>query len=244
MSVSTLGIVLRQNKIMGDRRMLTVFTEKLGKVSVSVNGGRGGKSKSSLAYRPFTLGSYDLYGRGDVYSMGRAEAVRAWYGIGEDVDRYMQGSFLLEFTDRLLEEGGPAPGLFALLRDFFDVLETRTKAHSFLAVAYQIKAVRIMGVMPELDSCVVCGKKTGDFTFNVEAGGTVCPDCAQYNRLIYTNDSDIISKIKYIAGTPVRDLGKLYLDAEALSKVSDLVRAYTRCHLDIPNLKSETIITV
>ena len=243
MSVSTQGIVLRQNKIMGDRRMLTVFTEKAGKVSVSVNGGRSaGRSKSSLAYRPFTLGSYDLYGRGEVYSMGRAEVVKVWYGIGEDIDRYMQGSFLLEFTDKLLEEGAPAPGLFSLLRDFFDVLEQRTKEHSFLALAYQLKAIKMMGVMPEVDSCVICGKKAGNYMFHVEAGGAVCPDCAQYNRLIYRNDSDIITKIKYIVRTPVKDLGKIYLEEAALEEVSSLVRAYTTCHLDISKLKSESII--
>lgn len=250
MQYNTAGIVLRQIKIPGDRRMLSIFTERFGKISVSVAGNKmSGKTRGSLAFRPFTLGSYDIYTGRDYYSLGRAETSKSWFGIGEEIERYLEGSFVLEFTDRLLEESVPSPALFSLMKDCFDVLEKRTKEHSFLTTAFQIKAVAIMGVAPELENCVICGKKHDDYMFINEAGGCVCRNCISEvsksdNPLIYRNDSDIINRIKYLIRTPMKNLERIYLEEQSLGEINRLIREYSRYHLDIAELKSERVIKV
>jgi len=250
MQYNTAGIVLRQIKIPGDRRMLSIFTERFGKISVSVAGNKmNGKNKGSLAFKPFTLGNYDIYTGRDYYSLGKAETVKSWFGIGEDVDRYLEGSFILEFTEKLLEESVPSPHLFALLKDYFDVLEKRTRAHSFLTTAFQIKAVSVMGVAPEVESCVICGKKYDDYMFVNEAGGCVCRNCISEvskrdNPLIYRNDSAIIDRIRYLIRTPMKKLEKIYLEEESLGEINRLIREYSRYHLDINELKSERVKNV
>ena len=243
MQVSTKGIILRQTKTVNDMRMLTLFSEQFGKISAAAkNDNFRGKLKSSLAIRPFTLGRYDLYKNRDGYRMGRSETIRSFFGIGEDIDRYMEASFVLEFTDRILEENAPAPAIFQLMTDYFEALERRTKEMSFLTTVYQIKAVQILGYSPRLNECVHCGKKGADFMFHVESGGAICKECAGDNGLIYRSDSDIIDKIKFINRCSMKELEKLYLDKQALDELNDLIRRYTRFHLDIPDLKSETLL--
>ena len=244
MQVSTRGIILRQTKTVNDMRMLTLFSEQYGKISAAAkNDNFRGKLKSSLAIRPFTLGRYELYKNRDGYRMGRSETLRSFFGIGEDIDRYMEASFVLEFTDKILEENAPAPAIFQLLTDYFDALERRTKEMSFLTTVYQIKAVNILGYSPRLNECVHCGKKGEDFMFHVESGGAVCRKCAGDNGLIYRSDSDIIDKIKYISRSSIKELEKLYLEKQALDEMNDLIRRYTRYHLDISDLKSETLLS-
>lgn len=243
MQLTTRGIILRQTKTVNDMRMLTLFSERFGKISVAAkNDNFRGKLKSSLATRPFTLGNYDLYKNRDSFRMGRSETLRSFFGIGEDVDRYMEASFVLEFTDKILEENAPAPSIFQLMIDYFDALERRTKEMSFLTTVYQIKAVKIMGYSPHLRSCVHCGKEKPDYMFHVESGGAVCPDCARDNGLIYHSDSDIIDKIKFISKSSMKELEKLYLEKQSLDEMNSLIRRYTRYHLDISDLKSESLL--
>ncbi|MBQ1303078.1 MAG: DNA repair protein RecO [Firmicutes bacterium] len=243
MQVSTKGIILRQTKTVNDMRMLTLFSEQFGKISVAAkNDNFRGKLKSSLAIRPFTLGRYELYKNRDSYRLGRSETVRSFFGIGENIDRYMEASFVLEFTDKILEENAPAPAIFQLMTDYFDALERRSKEMSFLTTVYQIKAVQILGYSPRLNECSHCGKREGDFMFHVESGGAVCPDCARDNGLIFKSDSDIIDKIKFISRSSMKELEKLYLEKQALDEMNLLIRRYTRYHLDIPDLKSETLL--
>ena len=51
----TEGIVLRQVKISYNRKMILLFSRKYGKISAGTNIGEKGKSRSSLAIKPFTL---------------------------------------------------------------------------------------------------------------------------------------------------------------------------------------------
>ena len=113
---------------------------------------------------------------------------------------------------------------------------------SFLTTVYQIKAVKILGYSPHLRSCVHCGKEKPDYMFHVESGGAVCPDCARDNGLIYHSDSDIIDKIKFISKSSLKELEKLYLEKQSLDEMNSLIRRYTRYHLDISDLKSESLL--
>src|SRR5699024_3711176 len=103
------------------------------------NIGEKGKSRSSLAIKPFTYGRYELFKSRDSYNINSAETIKSYYAIGEDVDKYMNGAYVLEFTERVLEEGVPSFGIFNLLLDFFDILETRDKGIGTLVLAYQTK---------------------------------------------------------------------------------------------------------
>lgn len=240
MQVQTKGIILKQTKIMNDKRMLSIFTERYGKISVASNNDTGrSKVKSALAYKPFTLGNYDLYKVRDTYRLAKGETLKSYYKIGEDVDKYFEASYVLEFTNKLLIENEPARSMFDLLSDYFEILERRTKEYSFLTLVYQIKAIQMCGYMPQLTECVCCGKKNTDFSFYVEGGGAICHDCAQDNGLIYKSDSDIIEKIVFIANNSIKAMEKIYLETDSLEKMKSLIRDYTKYHLDISGLKSE-----
>ena len=243
MHVQTRGIILKQTKIMNDRRMLVMFSEEKGKISVASGYGASGRNKSALAYKPFTLGKYELYKGREIYSIDKAETLKSYFSIGEDVDKYMCGSYVLEFMDKLLEEEAPSPKLFLLLNEFFELIEKRPREYLFLVRAFQIKAIQLSGYMPELDRCVVCGRKEGPFVFGVEAGGVVCANCTKDIGLIYKVDSGIIDKIKYIAANPLRKMGNLYLDEPSLSVISELIKRYIAYHMDIQNLKSEEFLS-
>lgn len=243
MNVLTRGIILKQIRLMNDRRMLLMFSEEKGKISVSASNGSFGKSKSSLAYKPFTLGRYDLYKGRDLYYINRADTLKSFFSIGEDIDKYLYASYVLEFTEKLLPEETPSPPLFSLLTDFFSILEKRPGEYLFLVRAYQIKAIGCCGYMPQLEVCAVCGNKTESGSFSLQAGGVVCENCIQDIGLILQVGSDIIEKIKYIASTPLKKIGNLYLDPASLEAISELIKQYMAYHMDIRDLKSEAFLS-
>ncbi len=243
MNIQTRGIILKQIKLMNDRRMLMMFSEEKGKISVSASQAGSGKKRAALAYRPFTLGRYELYRAREIYSIQKAETLRSYFSIGEDIDKYLYASYALEFTEKLLPEEAPAPGLFSLLTEFFSILEKRPGEYLFLVRAYQLKAIQCCGYGPSLSGCVICGKPVEDGCFSVKAGGLVCPSCRQDIGLILQVGSDIIEKIKYILKTPLKKIGKLYLDQASLKAISQLILQYLAYHMDIRDLKSEAFLS-
>lgn len=101
--------------------------------------------------------------------------IKSYYAIGENVDKYMNGAYVLEFTERVLSEGVPAPGIFHLLLDFFDLLESRDRGIGTLVLGYQIKLFKYAGVAPQVDRCVHCGEKKEAYKFSIPEGRDFVP---------------------------------------------------------------------
>lgn len=248
MITDTEGIVLRQIRASYGRRMILLFSKKFGKISAGTGIGERGKSKSSLALRPFTYGRYELFKGRDSYNINSAEALRSYYAIGEDVDKYMNGAYVLEFTEKVLAEGVPAPGIFNLLIDFFDILEKRERGIGTLVLAYQTKVLKYSGVLPVLDRCAMCGEKKDPFKFSVEEGGVICSQCSQKiensqsHTLIYDIEFGIVDILKYFTAHSLKKLESLALREDAGKLLQRILRDYAAYYLDASDIKSEKLV--
>ncbi len=248
MFAETEGIIFKQVKIVNGRRMLLLFSKKYGKISAGTNMNEKGKTKSSLALRPFTYGKYEVIKNREIINIQSAEVVKSYYRIGEDIEKYMSCSYVLEFTEKILEEEEPAPKLFRLLLDFFEMIERRTKRYHSLVLAYQIKALQEVGNMPEVNQCVVCGKEDDIAFFCIKEGGIVCRKCnpnlpnITNDTLIYPINFGIVNILRFILSNPLSRLEHLALDEKVEVQLSQMIRSYIAYHLDIGELKSESFL--
>ncbi len=243
MFISTEGIILKQVKATSGIRMVLLFSKKYGKISASTTANEKGRTKTALAMRPFTYGNYEIFKNRSYYNINSADVIKSYYGIGEDIDKYMCSSYVLELTDKFLVEEQPNPKLFNLVIDFFESIERRTKKHETLVLAYEIKALKILGFLPQVNQCACCGKESIDKYFSITEGGMLCNDCYNDNnndRLICNVDFGIVDIIKYFNDNPVKALEKLALDDEVCRKLQRIIKKYMAYHLDINNLKSES----
>lgn len=246
MVTDTEAMVLKQVKTLNGRRMLLLFTKKFGKISVGTSATEGGRNKSALAVRPFTYGRYELFKGRESYNLNNGQVIKSYYGLGEDLDKYMAGSYVLELTEKLLADELPQPRMFSLLLEFFDSLERRQKKHDTLVMAYMVKTLDILGTMPNIRECSVCGSENPRRFFSVGEGGMICGSCAENlmkdpgnEPLIYDTDFDIINILRYFQKEPFEAFSKLALDEEILKKLRAILKSYMAYHLDVGKLKSE-----
>lgn len=248
MLVDTEAIVLRQVKTSYGRKMILLFSKRYGKISAGTSISEKGRNKSSLALKPFTYGRYEMFKNRDSYNINAVEVIKSYYKIGEDVDKYMNGAYVLEFTEKALADEVPAPAVFRLMTEFFDLLENRQKGIGTLVLAYQVKLFRYLGVMPELERCAVCGQKKEPAAFCVEEGGAVCADClgeirnSDNHRLIYDAKLGIINILRYFTVNPLKSIENLALKEETGRLLQKLVRDYAAYYLDVSELKSEKLV--
>lgn len=248
MITDTEAVVLKQTKTSYGRKMILLYTKKYGKISAGTNIGEKGRSKSSLALRPFTYGRYELFKNRESYNINSAEVIKSYYKIGEDVDKYLNGAYVLEFTEKAVAEEVPSPEIFKLLTDFFELLEQRKKGMGTLVLAYQLKLFRILGIMPQLDRCVICGNEAEPKAFSIAEGGMICGTCIQnvqnseHHTLIYEAEFDIVNILRYFMVCPLKNFENIALKEETGRKLQRFVRNYAAHHLDISELKSEKLV--
>ena len=248
MIISTTGIIFRQIRTGGGRRMLLLFTKDLGKISCGTSLGKNQKSRSQLALHPYTYGNYQIYQGRNYYNLDRAETIRSFYRIGENLDRYAAASRILELTEKVVPEDLPMPQVFDLLIDFFDALEHRGSRFETLTLAYEVKLLRALGSFPLLDRCAHGGEE-GELTyFSIPDGGMICEDCARklasegQDSLIYKVKFDIVSIIKYLEEKPFQAFHGTALKQEQAEILERIFREYFAYHLEIRGLKSDSVI--
>lgn len=258
MLADSTGIILRRINATSGRKMLSIFTQKYGKISAGTSiSEKSSKGKATLSLNRFTYGRYEIFRSRDFYNVNSGEVVKSFFRIGEDPDKYFAASFALELTDKALPEELPQPKLLNELVDFLGTLEDRSKGFITIVIAYEIKLLDAVGMLPNLDECVVCGSKPDDAKrlryFSVEDGGMICDKCmreieqeiAQNSRsktkprLIYSPKFDIVSIIKYFSKRPISAFGNIMLYVETEEELYKILREYISYHMDVGTLKSE-----
>lgn len=244
MKEETRGIVLRQIKMMNDRRLIVLFTERFGKVAAGTSMSEKGKGKSALAVRPFTLGHYELTRSRDRTFISGGKVLRSHYEIGEEPDRYLEAAFALEFADKLLPEGRPEPAFFQLLVHFLAALEERKGSYGTLACGYLCRSIVQSGIEPELASCIRCGAKEPEY-FSIAEGGLLCRTCRLEpggdSALIFPVTQDIIEVLQFMLEQPLGRLDNLAIHKELEGDIRKILRAYCAVHLGVEGLKSDAI---
>ena len=79
MLITTEGIVLKQNKIANNRRMIVVFTKDYGKISAGTGLSERGRNRSALALRPFTYSEYEIFKIGTITTSTERELSAALF---------------------------------------------------------------------------------------------------------------------------------------------------------------------
>jgi DNA repair protein RecO (recombination protein O) len=213
------GIVLRQTKALKGRRMITLFTDRYGKVSAGTNISERGRGKSASAIRPFTRGRYTLKRDRGYTNISAAEALKSYYSIGEDYEKFVNASLVLEFAGRMLPEEAPAPELWEATVTFMDLMEGRSRGHRTLTAAWLARALVIAGVSPGAENF-------------------------ENDKLFSALEFDTLEALAYLMGNPMERMAALALDDDRAGAIIRALLRFAEAHLDIGNLKSEALFAV
>jgi DNA repair protein RecO (recombination protein O) len=213
------AIVLRQTKALKGRRMITLFTDAYGKVSAGTNLSERSRGKAALAIRPFTRGRYTLRRERGYTNIVSAETLRSSYSIGEDYEKYINASLVLEFAGRMLPEEAPAPELWETTAKFMEMMERRSRGWRTLTAAWLARALDFAGVLPDAADI-------------------------KNDKLISGLEFDTLEALAYLMGNPIEKMAALALDEERAGAIIGALLRFAELHLDIGNLKSEALFTV
>lgn len=254
MLLSVNGIILRQYKITGGKRIISMLTKEYGKLEVSVSGFEAhSKSKSALATKPFTMGRYQLFKNKEFFNYSSGEAVKSYYNLALDFNKYVEASYVLELTCKILEEQWKCPAVYELLADFLGSASQSSSSSHTLLIAYEIKLLAVMGILPKMEKkrCQRCEKMNPAF-FSVPDGGLICSECKKIytdstvndtkETLIYAINFDIINIVNFFKKRPLRAFEKIVLDKHVAKELQKIIRHYISYHLDIGSLKSDSML--
>ncbi len=150
---ATPAIVLRTRDYMESDRIVTLLTERAGKLGGIAKGAKASRRRFEHRLEPFS--HVMLYFRrrlhGQLVFITRAEAADLHpFRLEDDLGRLALGSYMLELTDALTSEDAEAADAYHLLAEALAALAI-SAARPALRQAYELKLLRWAGFGMEFD---------------------------------------------------------------------------------------------
>ena len=170
------GVVLWESKFKESSRLLRVFTEKLGKITVLAQGALRKNAKHLSLTQPFTLNHYELIRGKSFYYIKDGEVLTSYYDLSRKYGKILYGNFILELLDRTAPEEEPLPGVLELLNRSLEGILTSDE--ELYALSFGFGLLERTGFGSEIRECIRCGnRKIKELYFDPEEGGILCENC-------------------------------------------------------------------
>ena len=177
------AVILRRTAYGEADLIVTLLTERFGKVSALARAARRSKKRFSGALETFTVSRIELRERrgSHLLALTGASVTRSYFSLASDMARFAPASYATELVRELTAGGEPAGAVFRLLVDLYETLTTNP--NRFAMRVFEMRLLDYLGLAPAVDRCVACQRAADDasdgrFLWDPVRGGTVCLTCS------------------------------------------------------------------
>ncbi len=199
----SLAIVLRVVDFSETSCVVTLFTRQFGKISALAKGARRPKSPFESALDLLAVCRIVfLHKSTDALDLlTEAKLERRFRAAASNLSRLYAGYYVAELLNELTDDGDPHPELFDAADHTLLALDGNDELAP-LVLRFELTALRLLGHLPSLDACVVCGQDVpaeGRVAFGQLAGGVLCRTCRIGQRQVVSVSAGAIETLRRFA---------------------------------------------
>ncbi|MGA2889152.1 MAG: DNA repair protein RecO [Terracidiphilus sp.] len=185
------AVVLRTWPVHEADLIVSLFTRDYGRVRGVAKSALRSRKRFGGALEPMTQARawFAERPRQELVRLDQLEILRSPLSAPVDPVRMTVLSFFAEVLDQALPEHDPQETVFRLLAS---VLDETTVEQPWMPLTYfQLWMTRLMGLLPEIGHCTVCGEaiQAGEASFNTLGDGLFCPVHSNGNASALSADS-------------------------------------------------------
>jgi DNA repair protein RecO (recombination protein O) len=156
------GFVLREIKFQETSKIIEVFTEELGRISIIARGVLKAKSKNLAITQRFVKAEYNLYKSGkDFYGIKDGLVLDSYSKSTRNFDIIIYKSAICDLLLRTIDHTQKGT-VYKLLDRSFKAFEEGEKNFENIFFSFLLKYISFSGFKPNLATCGVSGKKIYD----------------------------------------------------------------------------------
>lgn len=179
--------------------------------------------------------SFVLFQNKEKCYVDKADPIRLFFGIREDLERLALGSWFAQLCQTLCPQGTEAGEILRLLLNSLHMLEKGNMPLPQLKALTELRLLTLSGYMPDLVACRECGCfKSDSMTFLPISGELLCGDCAgeggQEGALPVSRG--VLAAMRHIIYAPAAKLYSFSLSPEGQRQLERLSEAYLCCQLE------------
>ncbi|MDR3270023.1 MAG: DNA repair protein RecO [Peptococcaceae bacterium] len=232
------AIVIRSREFGESDRLITLFSRERGRIEAVAKGARKPKSRQRAGVQLFTYADYLIYRGRNLDTVNQVSPKESFPHLWANLEQTLSAAGMAELLEHATIVHQPQGELFTLTITCFYLLEQMSP--SLLLAAYALRLTTVLGIIPVLDCCVVCGSRLEAslerYIFDVSAGGAVCLHCRSGSRHLSLRAGSL-AFMRRLLISDLRQLDRLRCPAWMLQEILDTLQAFCEHTFEKP-LKS------
>ncbi len=179
--------MLRSADYRESSRILTVLTDKRGKLTVSAKGAARKNSRTAAASQLFAFSEMIVSESKDRFYLNEASTIELFDGLKADIAAFSLGAYFLELLETVCQEEVEEPEVLTLSLNALWLLSEGKKSRTLIKSVFELRLMCLLGYMPceelmsETARCPGCGCELSLVkapVIDLEGGNIFCPECA------------------------------------------------------------------
>ncbi|WP_090038196.1 DNA repair protein RecO [Clostridium frigidicarnis] len=220
--VKTNGIVIKDQDYKENDKLLWIFSEKLGKITVVAKGAKKNNNKLFSSALPLCFGEYILFKGKGIPNISEARVINSFRGCLEDLEKLTYTTYLCELIDISMVEEEPNYELFKEFITSLYLLSSGALDHELLVRSFELKLLKSTGYGLDLNKCCVCKRNIAYCDYiSLSQGGGVCFNCEKKYGIEVSSETYNI--LRYLNQYPVQSIYKLRLNKVIKKELQDIM---------------------
>lgn len=227
----TKGIIIAEHNMNDYDKMVTLLTPN-GKIGCAAKGARRPKSNLMAATQFLCFGEYMIYQGASSYSINSCELIELFYSIRTDLDKLNYASYITKIVNDVTDENQNTYNILQLFLNTIYMICESEKELEFIVSIFKMKLMCLLGFMPQIQKCTVCGTTENLTHFSFKNSGMECETCSKQDKGAVAISASTSMAIKYIVMAPPKKLFSFNLSEENQKELELISRIYLNDKLD------------
>lgn len=191
------GIVLNNVDYREKDKIVTLFSLELGLVSMIIKNCRSSSYKLKFAYSPLSFAEFELFKKGEIFTLKTATFIENFYSISQDYEKYIIASNILEILLKTNKQYENTPILFINTLKILNNLCYEDINSNILLLKFLLGTLKVNGFKLNFKYCNTCTNPyVNKIYLNLSSGEFECGSCREnYSVLVEKSVFDLLKNI-------------------------------------------------
>lgn len=233
MYLTTRGLVIRVTKYNDTDGLLTVLSQRDGKLTLKARGLYRKNSPLTAPCQLLAFSEFTLFEYRNQYTINEAHIVELFRGLRKDLSKLSLGTYFAQVAQVLSQEDMPNPELLSLVLNCLYALDKLNLSENLVKAVFELRAACLSGYMPELHGCITCGNHSPD-RFHIFGGHLECAACRDFadNGLRIPVSAGALDAMRYICTCDPKQLFSFQVSEPTAENLSQISEAYLTAQLE------------
>lgn len=234
MKISTDGLIIREQNIREQDKLVTVLTRSNGIVRAFVHGAKNIKSPKSTATGLLTYSRFLIFSSRDRYIIDDAVTQEVFMSLRKNVEKLALAQYFCELLAELAPENDNAEEYLRLALNSLYFLCKDSRPDILIKSVFELRLLSLAGYMPDLVCCRDCAcYENKSMFFLPQSGKLVCGNCiSKCNERSIQTDLGVTAAMRHCVYAEFEKLFAFSLAEKALPTLELAVEEYMTHHIE------------